>query len=205
MCIGLGGYLSTVNLSIYRVVYRDILLSLIHYQPSTFILHPVELSILASPWSFAIVCVLTLILISLFCCNNWLIKEPISQNPFKLIYGVSKYAFKTKYPQNRSAFTYCEDEVISWIDYGKSKYGGPFTTEQVEDVKTFYKTLPIVILSGKPAGEMMVAGALTLFLKSQFVLPDHGQEMQSGTNFSISNIIPSADIAEQTLPLSYLP
>ena len=135
---------------------------------------------------------LSLILVSMFCCSNWLIKEPISQNPFKLIYRVTKYAIKNKYPQNRSAFTYCEDEVISRIDYGKSKYGGPFTIEQVEDVKMFFKTLPIVVLGGILAGEMMAANILSLFLQFQFVLPHHNQEMQYRVDFSISHIIPSS-------------
>ena len=135
---------------------------------------------------------LTLILISLFCCSNWLIKEPISQNPFKLIYQVTKYAIKNKYPQNRSAFTYCEDEIISRIDYGKNKYGGPFTIEQVEDVKTFYKTLPIVILGGILAGEMVAARQLSTSLQSQFVDPYQNQETQKRTDFSISHIIKSS-------------
>ena len=43
---------------------------------------------------------------------------------------------KHKYPVQRSAFTYCENEQPTRLDYGKSKYGGPFTTEQVDDVKT---------------------------------------------------------------------
>ena len=133
---------------------------------------------------------LTLILISLFCCNNWLIKEPISQNPFKLIYRVSKYAIKNKYPQNRSAFTYCEDEVISRIDYGKRKYGGPFTIEQVEDVKTFYKVLPMVIVSGMSIGEVVIAYLLGSYLKLQFVLPNHSQETQRTMDIVISKIIP---------------
>ena len=32
------------------------------------------------------------------------------------------------------------------IDFGKSKYGGPFTTEQVEDVKTFFRALGLVLI-----------------------------------------------------------
>ena len=63
-------------------------------------------------------------------------KEPVTQNPFKLVYEVIKYAIKNKQPRCRSAFTYCEDDIPSHIDFGKSKYGGSFTTEQVEDVKT---------------------------------------------------------------------
>ena len=76
--------------------------------------------------------------------DKYLIKEPLTQNPFKLVYNVLKYAIKTKHPRCRSAFTYCEDELPSRIDFGKSKYGGPFTTEQVEDVKTFIRLLFIV-------------------------------------------------------------
>jgi peptide/histidine transporter 3/4 len=48
---------------------------------------------------------------------------------------------KHKHPERRSAFTYCEDELPSRLDFGKSKYGGPFTTEQVEDVKIFFGIL----------------------------------------------------------------
>ena len=95
----------------------------------------------------------------LICCNltfaltlkllfkNVLIKEPKSQNPFKLVYQVVKYAIKHKYPRQRSAFTYCEDVIPSRIDFGKNKYGGPFTTEQVEDVKTLARII-IVLLIG---------------------------------------------------------
>jgi hypothetical protein len=76
--------------------------------------------------------------------NGILIKEPVVQNPYKLAYKVIKYALKNKHPQRRSAFTYCEDELPSRLDFGKSKYGGPFTTEQVEDVKTFLRVLAVI-------------------------------------------------------------
>ena len=84
----------------------------------------------------------TIALIMTFYTNNTLIREPATQNPFKLVYRIIKYAIKNKRPRCRSAFTYCEDELPSRIDFGKSKYGGPFTTEQVEDVKTFFRLLP---------------------------------------------------------------
>ena len=77
----------------------------------------------------------------IFWYNRTLIKEPVTRNPFKLIFQVLKYAMKHKYPERRSAFTYCEDELPSRIDFGKHKYGGPFTTEQVEDVKIFFGIL----------------------------------------------------------------
>ena len=94
------------------------------------------------------VCIcLTVVLILLFLSNTLLIKEPaVTQNPFKLVYKVVKFAIKNKHPRCRSAFTYCEDELPSRLDLGKHKYGGPFTTEQVEDVKTFLRLLTVVFI-----------------------------------------------------------
>ena len=89
---------------------------------------------------------LTIIVVTHSLFNNILIKEPATQNPFKLVYNVIKYAIKNKYPRQRSAFTYCEDVIPSRIDFGKHKYGGPFTTEQVEDVKVLFWSLIIALV-----------------------------------------------------------
>ena len=94
--------------------------------------------------------------------NNVVIKEPVTQNPFKLVYQVLKYAIKNKHPQRRSAFTYCEDDLPSRIDFGKSKYGGPFTTEQVEDVKMFFSILAAIPLGCIPLSVVMIADQLSL-------------------------------------------
>ena len=80
-----------------------------------------------------------------FCFHHKLVKEPVTVNPVKLIFRVLKYAAKHKYPVQRSAFTYCENEQPTRLDYGKSKYGGPFTTEQVEDVKTFWRIVVVIL------------------------------------------------------------
>ena len=93
------------------------------------------------------VCVsLSIVLSSNFIFRNYLIIEPITQNPFSLIFKVVRYAIRNKRPRQRSAFTYYEDNLPSRIDFGKHKYGGPFTTEQVEDVKTFFKILSVVCI-----------------------------------------------------------
>ena len=81
-----------------------------------------------------------------FCFHHKLVKEPVTVNPVSLIFKVLKYAAKHKYPVQRSAFTYCENEQPTRLDYGKSKYGGPFTTEQVEDVKTFWRILLVILM-----------------------------------------------------------
>ena len=72
-------------------------------------------------------------------------KTPLIKNPIKLIVRVLCYARKHKYPENRSALTYWEVEAPSRLDLGKEKYGGPFTDEEVEDVKTAFRMLPLFI------------------------------------------------------------
>ena len=90
---------------------------------------------------------LTVVVITNYLFSNQLIKEPVTQNPFKLVYKVVRYAIKTKHPRQRSAFTYWEDDPPSRMDFGKIKYGGPFTTEQVEDVKILIKILGVVFVA----------------------------------------------------------
>ena len=36
-----------------------------------------------------------------------------------------------------------EEDIPSRLDLGKSRYGGPFTTEQVEDVKTVFRVFSL--------------------------------------------------------------
>ena len=61
------------------------------------------------PLSFLLVS-LTIIVVVLsdVACNHWLVKEPVTQNPLKLIYQVLRYAVKNKYPRMICAFTNCE-------------------------------------------------------------------------------------------------
>ena len=86
---------------------------------------------------------------SIVCCTifllapKWLTVEPTSSQSLRTIYQVLKFAAKHKAPLNRSAFTYWEEDIPSRLDLGKSRFGGPFTTEQVEDVKTFFKLIAI--------------------------------------------------------------
>ena len=77
--------------------------------------------------------------------RRWFLIEPGKVNPYKLVYRVVRFAWYHKIPVCRSAFTYCEDEWPSRLDLGKHKYGGPFTVEQVEDVKTFLGIMRILV------------------------------------------------------------
>ena len=77
--------------------------------------------------------------------SKWLIIEPKSPQSLMNIYRVLKFAAKHKAPLNRSALTYWEEDIPSRMDLSKSRYGGPFTTEQVEDVKIFFRILAVSI------------------------------------------------------------
>lgn len=94
---------------------------------------------------------IAILIISLCVCNRkkiWFLLEPASVNPYGLVYRVAKFAYQHKVPLRRSAFTYCEDEFPSRMDLGKHKYGGPFTSKQVEDVKAFSGILKVLICVG---------------------------------------------------------
>ena len=71
--------------------------------------------------------------------------QQISRQPLRNISAVLKYSYHHKYPERRSAFTYWENDIPSRIDLGMHKYGGPFTYEQVQDVKTIFQLLLVML------------------------------------------------------------
>uniref|UniRef100_A0A1X7VPM9 Uncharacterized protein n=1 Tax=Amphimedon queenslandica TaxID=400682 RepID=A0A1X7VPM9_AMPQE len=95
--------------------------------------------------SFIAIIAVSTVLVSYSCFKHKLENISLLKNPIKLIVRVLCYAWKHKYPENRSALTYWEEEAPSRLDLGKDKYGGPFTEEEVEDVKTFFRMLPLLI------------------------------------------------------------
>ena len=96
----------------------------------------------------------------------WFLLEPAGVNPYKLVYKVVRFAYQHKVPLRRSAFTYCDEETQTRLDVGKLKYGGPFTTKQVEDVKAFWGILKVLISIG-PAFllQTVMQSLLPLFAK----------------------------------------
>ena len=82
-----------------------------------------------------------IILLILHKKKHWLFTEGIGGNPYRLTWGVVKFALQHKKPLRRSAFTFCEISFPSRLDFGKQRYGGPFTTEQVEDVKVLFNVV----------------------------------------------------------------
>lgn len=79
----------------------------------------------------------------LFCCKQWLHHQKEIKNPLSLVVKVIGFARKAKYDPHQSAFTINKDPPPR-LDLAKLRYGGPFTSTQVEDVKTFYRLLLIL-------------------------------------------------------------
>lgn len=68
-----------------------------------------------------------------------------TRNHYKLIFKVVKYAWKNKYPANRSSMTYWDDDFVpTRVDFAKVSFGGPFSHEDVESVKTFARILIVL-------------------------------------------------------------
>ena len=97
-------------------------------------------------WALLPTLCMSVVLVTMFLISHkWLIIEPESPQSIKTIYRVLKFAAKHNAPLNRSAFTYWEETIPSRIDLGKSKYGGPYTSEQVEDVKTIMRLFVVTL------------------------------------------------------------
>ena len=104
------------------------------------------------------------ILLLLVSCwkRHWFYSEPGRSNPYKTVYDIIKFVKNHKYPLRRSAFTYSDRYIPSRLDFAKERYGGPFTTEQVENVKTFFRILLFLFAVG-PVFSMEVPQSPFLF------------------------------------------
>ena len=104
-----------------------------------------------------------LVLLLITCCKHHCFYVELPQrNPYKTVYKVLQFARRHKYPLQRSAFTYCDDYLPSRIDFAKERYGGPFSTEEVENVKTLFRIIVILISLG-PVFALQVPASRYIF------------------------------------------
>ncbi len=80
--------------------------------------------------------------------RRWFYIEPNLMNPYKMIISILNFVRKHERPLCRSAFTYSDVDRPSRIDFAKQRFGGPYTTEQVEDVKAFLRILLLLVSVG---------------------------------------------------------
>ena len=111
-------------------------------------------------------CASTILICTFLLRPKWFVDISKSSQSLQTIYQVLKFASKHKAPLCRSSLTYWEEDIPSRIDLGKSKYGEPFTTEQVEDVKTVLRLLAL----GVPLSiAMAIIGSNTRFSNISFL------------------------------------
>ena len=97
--------------------------------------------------------------------RKWFIIDSGIGNPYREVARVVGFARRHKVPIQRSAFTYWEDDIPTGLDLGKSKYGGPFTTEQVENVKAFFGISYLLLALGPIFTADIAASAFLPILK----------------------------------------
>ena len=85
--------------------------------------------ILHSVLSFALMVALSVLLVISVWKRHWFNAEPGQQNPYKTVYKVLNFTRKHAHPLQRSAFTYCEHNIPTRVDFAKRRYAGPFTNQ----------------------------------------------------------------------------
>ena len=110
--------------------------------------------------------ILFVLLLISFWKRQWFISDSGQTNPYKTVFKVISFAWKHKNPLQRTAFTYGDDYIPTRLDFAKERFGGPFTTEQVEDVKVL-RRIVIILLAMGPVFVLEIPG-------SEFVFPVFG-------------------------------
>ena len=105
---------------------------------------------------------MVILLVLSFYKSSWFYSEPRQRNPYRTVLKILNYVRRHKYPLGRSAFTYGDNTIPSRFDFAKERFGGPFTTEQVEDVKTLFRILLILLVLG-PIHLLQIPASLVVF------------------------------------------
>lgn len=94
-------------------------------------------------------CVTLAVCLDLLFSNHVLNKDPKVHNPLKKVWKVSKFVLKhDSFVGYREAMTYTYDDRLYRSDFARRAYGGPFDSDEVEDVMTFWKILVFIFSLG---------------------------------------------------------
>ena len=130
-----------------------------------------------------IIAVLLIILLILsWWRRHWFYTEAGQENPYKTVFKIINFARKHKHPLQRSAFTFSDNYIPSRVDFAKERYGGPFTTEQVENVKTFFRIL-IVLFAVGPIFTLEVPASYFIFPLFGFHTLQHNVHLRRNKEF----------------------
>ena len=127
-----------------------------------------------------VVVFLTLALCSNFFLNHLLVKEHPTDNPLPLIWKVVRYTIKNKHQWQRLLPSQ-EHTILSKFNIAKTMYAGPFSDEQVEDVKTFFRVMLIITTC------MAACSGLTNVSYARTELMKHLQNWPNSNDTSLSS------------------
>ena len=121
-----------------------------------------------------------------------------TQSPYTVVYQVVKYAFTRRRPRTWESTAQQEDSMTSFIsgnevsvqassrlDYSKDIFGGPFTNQQVEDVKSCGRIFMVVL----SLSAIFITNIPTSMVASVFA--SHIQQDNSGSCSAQSIIVSS--------------
>ena len=93
----------------------------------------------------AVAVCLTLAVVSNFLLNHWLVKEHVVNNSVPLILKVVHFSIKGKFAKQKTLHVN-QKGWLSKLNIAKRVYNGPFSSEQVEDVKTFFRVILVIVI-----------------------------------------------------------
>ena len=114
--------------------------------------------------------------------KHWFYAADIHYNPYKVVVDVLKYVRTHKYPTRHSAMHWTNGEQPSRFDFAKDCYGGPFTSSQVEDVKTLGRVV-LVLLAVGPVFVLSVPISYLIF--PRFVMHTVGENNSSSFGYVV--------------------
>ena len=106
-------------------------------------------SVLYSSESLLAMALISIAMITHYCLQNWYFKDRQRENPLKSIINVTYFSATVKRhpPIRNRPFRYGEGKKPR-IELAKIEYDGDFSSEEVENVKTFYQILFLIFTLG---------------------------------------------------------
>ena len=134
---------------------------------------------------FATALFLTVAITLDFLCHQWLIKEQVilTGNSLTLIFKVIKFTI-----EHRRSFT-TEGKLTSRFNVAKYIYGGPFTSQQVEDVKSILRILAVIVICSFVCGGITPVEYTVDKVRNNLVGPKRNDQCYKSLSIRYSDFI----------------
>ena len=120
------------------------------------------------------------------CSIHWELVDtpPQTDNPYKLIYQIINFAMNYDNLMHLRSYNHSEARPNSRLDLAKERYGGPFTTNQVEEVKSFLRIFCILLTLGPVLmAEIAVRELLPMLAYHMDRYPSYANVLAASSNY----------------------